>query len=229
MRAASALITTRRCASFQSPTTTICTECDDLRWRAKDEQTKSALLVWLSASEDKRKKRLGEGGVGTLLVYVATYFSKSSVWPGGLGNFRKVYELPGTRGTIGLEEVKEHVKSVMLKKWDLLEDTGISLHPVSFFDAKVRLNIPVLSNALFGLTNCVVCNQPFLTVCDVNQIHAHLTLKGNKAILKGVPVISAISLSYVQLGCLVAVTQGGNCSRLRIKGLTCFEWGLRVN
>jgi len=34
--------------------------------------------------------------------------------------------------------------------------------------------------------------------------------KGNKAILKGVPFISAMSFSFVQVGRLVAVTQGGN-------------------
>ena len=36
------------------------------------------------------------------------------------------YNVSGTHGTIGLEEVKEHVKSVMMKTWDSLEDKGKS-------------------------------------------------------------------------------------------------------
>jgi len=71
-------------------TTTICTERDDLQWRAKDEKTKSAARVWLSESEEQRKKHLGEGGIGTLFFNGANCFSKSSVWPGGLGYFREV-------------------------------------------------------------------------------------------------------------------------------------------
>ena len=189
---------------------TICTEQDDLRWRAKDEKTKSAARVWLSESEERRKKRLGEGKVGTLFFDVATCFSKTSVWPRGLGNFREMYDVPGTHGTIGLEAVKAHVKSVMLKTWDSLEDKGKSLHPASFFDSQVITHILMLDSALRGLTHCVVCKPHLLTVCNVNQIHAHMTTKGNKAILKGVPVISVMSFSFVQLGCLVAVTQEGN-------------------
>jgi len=57
------------------------------------------------------------------------------------------YNVSGTHGTIGLEEVKEHVKSVMLKTWDSLEDEGKSLHR-----SKVRLNILMLDSALRGLT-----------------------------------------------------------------------------
>ena len=106
-------------------------------WRAKDEKVDAPPRQWMSEPLEQRKGMVGESGVGKLYAYVMAGFLEAGVWPAGLREFGRVFDVPGTPESILLKDVKTHVKTVLMGHFASLVDTEHGLHPLAHYDTQV--------------------------------------------------------------------------------------------
>ena len=106
-------------------------------WRAKDEKVDAPPRQWMSEPLEQRKGMVGKSGVGKLYAYVMAGFLEAGVWPAGLREFGRVFDVPGTPESILLKDVKTHVKTVLMGHFVSLVDTEHGLHLLAHYDTQV--------------------------------------------------------------------------------------------
>jgi len=83
-------------------------------WRAKDKKVDAPPRQWMSEPLEQRKGMVGKSGIGKLYAYVMAGFLEAGVWPAGLREFGRVFDVPWTPESILLRDVKTHVKTVLM-------------------------------------------------------------------------------------------------------------------
>jgi len=88
---------------------------------------------------EKRKTMVRKSGVGKLFAYITACCFEASVWPPGLREFSLVFDVPGTPETIFEQDIKRHLKQVLMGHFNSLCDTEHGLHPLAHYDTQVTV------------------------------------------------------------------------------------------